>query len=294
MDYNWRGHNGNLTPNHAWEEDYSWAMQVQGKSCSPADPHLTCLKLGKRNFLGDASPSPTAKRGKAGGGGGAAAARCQVEGCEAALANAKDYHRRHKVCETHAKAPKVVLLGIDQRFCQQCSRFHAMGEFDEAKRSCRRRLAGHNERRRKSSQEHTSFARRQYQDVKKMVGAARYPQPHLLNNGGCVLSLLSPASYYYTPRSAMPAPDLPAMCSAALCELIAENRACRQLDAAQVGNGCKMGPGWATPEDRAHVTLNLMRGPDSAFGIVSGHGHRPSEDDGGGDCSDLWKLPLGY
>lgn len=30
-------------------------------------------------------------------------------------------------------------------------RFHELGEFDEAKRSCRRRLAGHNERRRKSS-----------------------------------------------------------------------------------------------------------------------------------------------
>lgn len=30
-------------------------------------------------------------------------------------------------------------------------RFHELGEFDEMKRSCRRRLAGHNERRRKSS-----------------------------------------------------------------------------------------------------------------------------------------------
>lgn len=32
-------------------------------------------------------------------------------------------------------------------------RFHELTEFDEAKRSCRRRLAGHNERRRKSSAE---------------------------------------------------------------------------------------------------------------------------------------------
>lgn len=30
-------------------------------------------------------------------------------------------------------------------------RFHEVSEFDEAKRSCRRRLAGHNERRRKGS-----------------------------------------------------------------------------------------------------------------------------------------------
>lgn len=32
-------------------------------------------------------------------------------------------------------------------------RFHELSEFDEAKRSCRRRLAGHNERRRKNSME---------------------------------------------------------------------------------------------------------------------------------------------
>ncbi|MCO5571211.1 hypothetical protein L7F22_024946 [Adiantum nelumboides] len=75
--------------------------------------------------------------------------RCQVEGCKLDLTSAKDYHRRHKVCELHSKAGKVVVAGIEQRFCQQCSRFHLISEFDEAKRSCRRRLAGHNERRRK-------------------------------------------------------------------------------------------------------------------------------------------------
>ncbi|CAL9095894.1 unnamed protein product [Musa textilis] len=37
----------------------------------------------------------------------------------------------------------------EQRFCQQCSRFHLLVEFDEVKRSCRRRLEGHNRRRRK-------------------------------------------------------------------------------------------------------------------------------------------------
>uniref|UniRef100_A0ACD5ZNE0 Uncharacterized protein n=1 Tax=Avena sativa TaxID=4498 RepID=A0ACD5ZNE0_AVESA len=35
------------------------------------------------------------------------------------------------------------------RFCQQCSRFHMLTEFDEVKRSCRKRLDGHNRRRRK-------------------------------------------------------------------------------------------------------------------------------------------------
>ncbi|ONK58504.1 uncharacterized protein A4U43_C09F13750 [Asparagus officinalis] len=39
--------------------------------------------------------------------------------------------------------------GQEQRFCQQCSRFHLLVEFDEVKRSCRKRLDGHNRRRRK-------------------------------------------------------------------------------------------------------------------------------------------------
>ncbi|KAL2589567.1 hypothetical protein GLYMA_13G274900v4 [Glycine max] len=78
---------------------------------------------------------------------------CQAEICGADLTVAKRYHRRHKVCELHSKAPSVMVAGLRQRFCQQCSRFHELAEFDEAKRSCRRRLARHNERRRKSNAE---------------------------------------------------------------------------------------------------------------------------------------------
>ncbi|XP_047170547.1 squamosa promoter-binding-like protein 3 isoform X2 [Vigna umbellata] len=76
---------------------------------------------------------------------------CQAEKCNADLHEAKQYHRRHKVCECHAKAQVVLVHGTKQRFCQQCSRFHELSEFDDAKRSCRRRLAVHNERRRKNS-----------------------------------------------------------------------------------------------------------------------------------------------
>ncbi|KAJ0983003.1 hypothetical protein J5N97_011258 [Dioscorea zingiberensis] len=78
---------------------------------------------------------------------------CQAERCTADLSEAKRYHRRHKVCESHSKAAAVIVAGLRQRFCQQCSRFHELSEFDETKRSCRRRLAGHNQRRRKSSSE---------------------------------------------------------------------------------------------------------------------------------------------
>ncbi|KAI3456245.1 hypothetical protein Pfo_012908 [Paulownia fortunei] len=83
--------------------------------------------------------------------GGSTQRSCQADDCTADMTDAKPYHRRHKVCELHAKAAVVLLAGLQQRFCQQCSRFHELSEFDEAKRSCRRRLAGHNERRRKSS-----------------------------------------------------------------------------------------------------------------------------------------------
>ncbi|TVU44302.1 hypothetical protein EJB05_03738 [Eragrostis curvula] len=83
-------------------------------------------------------------------GGSSSGPACQVEGCEADLTAAKDYHRRHKVCEMHAKASTAVVGNTVQRFCQQCSRFHLLQEFDEGKRSCRRRLAGHNRRRRKT------------------------------------------------------------------------------------------------------------------------------------------------
>ncbi|XP_022557986.2 squamosa promoter-binding-like protein 6 isoform X2 [Brassica napus] len=76
---------------------------------------------------------------------------CQVYGCNMDLSFSKDYHKRHRVCEAHSKSSVVIVSGVEQRFCQQCSRFHFLSEFDDGKRSCRRRLAGHNERRRKPS-----------------------------------------------------------------------------------------------------------------------------------------------
>ncbi|RWW63001.1 hypothetical protein BHE74_00029879 [Ensete ventricosum] len=49
--------------------------------------------------------------------------RCQAEGCKVDLSGAKHYHRRHKVCEFHSKATVVIAHGLQQRFCQQCSRY---------------------------------------------------------------------------------------------------------------------------------------------------------------------------
>lgn len=66
---------------------------------------------------------------KKGGGGsgrrgssGVSPPSCQAEMCGADLTVAKRYHRRHKVCELHSKAPSVMVAGLRQRFCQQCSR----------------------------------------------------------------------------------------------------------------------------------------------------------------------------
>ncbi|KAF5943798.1 hypothetical protein HYC85_017875 [Camellia sinensis] len=74
--------------------------------------------------------------------GGSTLPSCQVDNCTT------DYD----LCQAVPPPTQVaVVAGLRQRFCQQCSRFHELSEFDETKRSCRRRLIGHNERRRKSS-----------------------------------------------------------------------------------------------------------------------------------------------
>nr|AQQ11803.1 squamosa-promoter binding protein-like protein [Phyllostachys edulis] len=94
-------------------------------------------------------PRPAGGGGGSGSGGAGQCPSCAVDGCKADLSKCRDYHRRHKVCEAHSKTPVVVVSGREMRFCQQCSRFHLLVEFDEAKRSCRKRLDGHNRRRRK-------------------------------------------------------------------------------------------------------------------------------------------------
>nr|AGP03036.1 SQUAMOSA promoter binding protein-like protein 13 [Arabis alpina] len=81
---------------------------------------------------------------------------CLVDGCDSDFSNCREYHKRHKVCEVHSKTPVVTINGHKQRFCQQCSRFHSLEEFDEGKRSCRKRLDGHNRRRRKPQPDHIS------------------------------------------------------------------------------------------------------------------------------------------
>ena len=106
-------------------------------SSGSGEPLLT-LKLGKRLYFEDVcqgsgakknlssseAPMPTLSTGKKckSNGQNVQFPRCQVEGCGLDLSSAKDYHRKHRVCECHSKSPKVVIAGLERRFCQQCSR----------------------------------------------------------------------------------------------------------------------------------------------------------------------------
>uniref|UniRef100_A0A0D9VCV6 SBP-type domain-containing protein n=1 Tax=Leersia perrieri TaxID=77586 RepID=A0A0D9VCV6_9ORYZ len=155
---------------------------------SPADV-LAVDRLLLRSRLGGMGPMGVLGLGLA----AAAAAhhhqppRCQAEGCKADLSAAKHYHRRHKVCDYHAKAAAVVASGKQQRFCQQCSRFHVLAEFDEAKRSCRKRLTEHNRRRRKPT-----GGRRPAASTTTASGVSCQLQDQLADNGGHLSPAVAP------------------------------------------------------------------------------------------------------
>ncbi|KAK6116601.1 hypothetical protein DH2020_049707 [Rehmannia glutinosa] len=148
--------------------NFSKKMEMKGKESSGTSPPLEAsvgsgepligLRLGKRTYFENSSgggsikstsfsvmPTPsstTLKKTKSSGQN--APICCQVEGCNTDLSQAKEYHRKHRVCDSHSKCPKVIVGGFERRFCQQCS-------------SCRRRLSDHNARRRKPQQETIQF-----------------------------------------------------------------------------------------------------------------------------------------
>lgn len=125
---------------------------VEDDNLNNDEPRSLTLKLGGQDFhVPEREVGGTCGNKTKFAGGTSNRAVCQVDHCGADLSSAKDYHRRHKVCEMHSKAGKALVGNVMQRFCQQCSRFHVLQEFDEGKRSCRRRLAGHNKRRRKTN-----------------------------------------------------------------------------------------------------------------------------------------------
>ncbi|KFK26119.1 squamosa promoter-binding-like protein 7 [Arabis alpina] len=95
--------------------------------------------------------------------GGSGVARCQVPGCEADISELKGYHKRHRVCLQCANAKSVLLDGENKRYCQQCGKFHVLSDFDEGKRSCRRKLERHNNRRKRKPVDKGGVAAKQQQ-----------------------------------------------------------------------------------------------------------------------------------
>uniref|UniRef100_A0A1D1ZCN6 Squamosa promoter-binding-like protein 15 n=1 Tax=Anthurium amnicola TaxID=1678845 RepID=A0A1D1ZCN6_9ARAE len=144
------------TPSGMAEVEQKRNGEKSSEASEEGGEHLS-LKLGGGSYTAEEPVVRLSKRVRSGSpGNGGNYPMCQVDDCKADLSNAKDYHRRHKVCEVHSKTTKAMVGKQMQRFCQQCSRFHPLAEFDEGKRSCRRRLAGHNRRRRKAQPEHSS------------------------------------------------------------------------------------------------------------------------------------------
>lgn len=84
---------------------------------------ILTLNLGGRGYATTGNGEATAGKKTKLAGAASNRAVCQVEDCAADLSKAKDYHRRHKVCEMHSKASKALVGNQMQRFCQQCSRY---------------------------------------------------------------------------------------------------------------------------------------------------------------------------
>ncbi|KAK3275983.1 hypothetical protein CYMTET_15921 [Cymbomonas tetramitiformis] len=73
---------------------------------------------------------------------------CRVPDCTTLdLSDASNYCVRHRICQQHVKSLRVEFDGIPRRFCQKCTRFHTLDEFDGTKRTCRKGLKSQKRRR---------------------------------------------------------------------------------------------------------------------------------------------------
>ncbi|GFP88389.1 squamosa promoter-binding-like protein 12 [Phtheirospermum japonicum] len=183
-------------------------MELSGNSPSleASSEPLIGLKLGKRTYFENTIKGPsfavmptplshaTPKKNKPSGQNGPIC--CQVEGCNTDLSKAKEYHRKHRVCDVHSKFPKVIVGGVERRFCQQCSRFHSLCEFDEKKRSCRRRLSDHNARRRKPQQDTMQFN-------STRISSPFYGGTHYLLNNSSSTTTTTTTTHYRGPANSI-------------------------------------------------------------------------------------------
>ncbi|KAL4422680.1 hypothetical protein ABPG75_008877 [Micractinium tetrahymenae] len=73
---------------------------------------------------------------------------CRVAGCRLELA--PGYSAKYRICPVHYKMSSLEVDGKEQRFCQQCGRFHEVQAFEGERRSCKESLARHKQRRKKA------------------------------------------------------------------------------------------------------------------------------------------------
>jgi len=91
---------------------------------------------------------------------------CQVKGCTSNLKTESLKHQRLRICAEHEKAMTVHVNGAASRFCQQCTKFHAIDNFDGNNRGCRKRLQKHNERRKQKT-----VVKKLGKELQKVVGS---------------------------------------------------------------------------------------------------------------------------
>lgn len=73
---------------------------------------------------------------------------CQADNCSEDLSTFSFYYQRNHICPTHLKCAEYSVRGVAMRFCQRCGVGHAIEEFSGGKRSCKKALERHNQRRR--------------------------------------------------------------------------------------------------------------------------------------------------
>jgi hypothetical protein len=154
------------------------------------------------------------------------------------------------------QAPSILRDGIQQRFCQQCGRFHTLDQFDGTRRSCRAMLQRHNARRNKRNADGLPLPPA---DGTRSVAAA---QAAAAAAGGSAVT--SPASAAAT-ASAVTA----AAAAAAATSLM---QALSNIDSTAVARGSVMAGAHSTSAVDAGVTLLGVLGLTDAAGSVTAAG----------------------
>ncbi|GFR41435.1 hypothetical protein Agub_g2123, partial [Astrephomene gubernaculifera] len=114
---------------------------------SPTDVEWDAVNLKAHAANGGDQPVPAINkyyvkgRGATGSGSHSVAhSQCRVPGCTSDLSRDLAYFRKYRICREHLKSPVLMVEGVPSRFCQQCSRFHHIREFDGPQRTCRMML----------------------------------------------------------------------------------------------------------------------------------------------------------